>query len=88
MAGSNSSVKRQKQSERRRSRNKSVRSEVRTSVKKFLQAVASSNRQDAEKRLLETQTLIDKAVGKGVYHRNTGARTKSRLTKRLNKLSV
>ncbi len=88
MAGYNSSVKRHRQSETRRVRNKSVRSEVRTSIKKFREAVSANNKAEAEKEFLETQQLIDGAVTKGVYHKNTASRTKSRMAHALNKLGA
>jgi small subunit ribosomal protein S20 len=49
-------------------------------MKKVLEAVEDQNLELAEKRLQEAQSAIDKAVVKGVIHRNTGARRKSRLT--------
>ncbi len=88
MAGYNSSVKRHRQSETRRLQNKSVRSEVRTCIKKFHQAVGANNKADAEKQYLETQILIDGAVTKGVFHKNTASRTKSRLAHALSKLGA
>jgi small subunit ribosomal protein S20 len=69
-------------------KNKSVRSEVRTSIKKFHQSVETNNKAETEKIFRETQQLLDSAAGKGVFHANTVARTKSRLVHRMNKLAA
>ncbi|WP_455381150.1 30S ribosomal protein S20 [Salinispira pacifica] len=68
--------------------NKSVRSEVRTSIRKFREAVSANNKSDAEKVFLATQKLIDGAVTKGVYHKNTASRTKSRMAHALSKMGA
>jgi small subunit ribosomal protein S20 len=57
---------------------------VRTNIKQFLDAVGNNNKQDAETQYLTVKKLIDSATGKGVYPKNTAARTKSRLAKKLN----
>jgi small subunit ribosomal protein S20 len=82
-----SAEKRQRQSEARRLRNRKVRSEVRTEVRKFLEVVESKNREQAGAVYRSCQKLIDSAVRKGVYHRNTAARKKSRLSAKLNALA-
>ena len=84
MAGQGSAAKRYRQSERRRLRNRVVRSRVRSSIRKFLVAVEDQNRDTASEQLKTVTTLLDSAAGKGVYHQNTAARTKSRLTRKLN----
>ncbi len=63
-------------------------SEVRTSVKSFITAVSSNNKEEAEKAFRLVVKKIDTAAGKGVFHRNTVARKKSRLAKMLNRLNV
>jgi small subunit ribosomal protein S20 len=78
-----SAKKRQRQSEARRLRNRKVRSEVRTGVRKFLEAVETKNRETAGTAYISCQKLIDSAARKGVYHTNTAARKKSRLSARL-----
>ena len=78
-----SAEKRQRQSEVRRQRNRRVRSEVRTIVRKFVEAVASKNKENAAQLYISCQKLIDTAARKGVYHMNTAARKKSRLCARL-----
>ncbi|MFP4378522.1 MAG: 30S ribosomal protein S20 [Spirochaetales bacterium] len=81
-----SAAKRHRQSERRRVRNRAVRSKVRTNIRQFLASVESNNKQEAETRYLTVKKLIDNAQGKGVYPKNTAARTKSRLAKKLNSM--
>jgi small subunit ribosomal protein S20 len=67
-------------------RNRALRSKVRSGVRSFLEAVDSNDKAAAESRLQSVTKLIDTAAGKGVYHKNTAARTKSRLRKKLNAL--
>ncbi|TVQ27131.1 MAG: 30S ribosomal protein S20 [Spirochaetaceae bacterium] len=81
--GKSSAQKRHDQSEKRRIRNKAVRSRVRTGIKNFRSAVAQSDTTTAETSYQSVTRLMDAAVSKGVYHRNTVARLKSRLYKRL-----
>jgi small subunit ribosomal protein S20 len=82
-----SAEKRQRQSEVRRLRNRQVRSEVHTEVRKFLEAVEAKNREKAAAAYHSCQKLIDSASGKGVYKMNTAARKKSRLSAKLNALA-
>lgn len=86
MSDQDSAAKRHRQSEKRRVRNRSIRSRVRNSIRTFLDAIESKNKDAATQQLGEVTKLIDAAAGKGVYHRNTAARTKSRLAKRLHVL--
>ena len=81
-----SAAKRHRQSQKRRMRNRSMRTKVRTGIRRFREAVDANDRNGAEERLQEVTKLIDTAAGKGVYHKNTAARTKSRLRKKLNAL--
>lgn len=87
MAEKGSAAKRHRQSLRRRLRNRVAVSEVRTSVKSFVTAVGSNNKEEAEKALRLVVKKIDTAAGKGIFHRNTVARKKSRLAKMLNRLN-
>lgn len=79
-----SAAKRHRQSEKRRLRNRTVRSKVRTGTRKFLEAFQANEKDTAEKRYIELTKLIDSAASKGIYPRNTAARKKSRLHKKLN----
>ncbi|NBB90478.1 MAG: 30S ribosomal protein S20 [Spirochaetes bacterium] len=81
-----SAAKRYRQSLKRRTRNRAMRSKVRTEIRGFLDAVDGKDKSAAETRLQSVTKLIDTAAGKGVYHKNTAARTKSRLRKKLNAL--
>lgn len=89
MANTRSAIKRMKQSEKRRARNRAVRSKVRSAIKGArgaLQAsVADASATGAP--VLAAIRTIDKAVTKGVIHRNTAARKKSALARRLAKLT-
>lgn len=87
MIAHGSAAKRHRQSEKRRVMNRAVRSEVRSGIKKFLDAVDAENKDGASKQLQVVTKLVDTAAGKGVYHRNTTARTKSRLHKKLNAMA-
>ena len=82
-----SAAKRHRQSLRRRLRNRMTVSEVRTSIKNFTTAISSNNKEEAEKAFRLVVKRIDSAAGKGVYHKNTVARKKSRLAKMLNRLN-
>ncbi len=79
MATTKSAVKRIRQNERRRLRNRTVRSRVRTLVK----AARAADGQAGSAAILEAIRALDKAVSKGVLHRNTAARKKSALARRL-----
>lgn len=81
MANIKSQIKRNRQNEERRQRNKGVRSELRTRTKKAVAAVEAGESGEAELKLAIKR--IDKAATKGVIHKNTAARKKSRLIKQL-----
>lgn len=83
MSNSRTAMKRHHQSLRRRTRNRSARSRVRTSIKAFEAAVIGGERSAAEARFFDFVRLIDTAAGNGLYHRSTAAKKKSRLHKRL-----
>jgi small subunit ribosomal protein S20 len=65
----------------RNARNKSIRSKVKTAVKKVDAAVLAQDKEAAQAALLLASSEIDKAKVKGVYHKNTAARKVSRLAK-------
>ena len=85
MANIKSQIKRNRQNERRRVRNKAVRSELRTRQKAVLQAAENGSDDVAELTRLAIKRL-DKAASKGVIHKNQAARRKSRLVKQLQRL--
>ncbi len=80
MANIKSQIKRNRQNERRRLRNKSVRSEVRTRTKNAIDAVGTEDDADA---LRVAVKRIDKAASAGVIHKNQAANRKSRLMRRI-----
>ena len=86
MPNHKSSEKRVRQSEKRRVINRSNRTKVRTYIKK-LRAALDGQSGDVQSTLPETISVIDKAVQKGVMHKNAAARYKSRLTVRANQVA-
>ncbi|HVE91093.1 MAG TPA: 30S ribosomal protein S20 [Actinomycetota bacterium] len=85
MPRSRTVLKRQRQTEVRRVRNKGVRSELKTAEKRVRQTAATDA---AEAEFQTLQKRLDKAAGKGVIHPNKAARKKSRLAKALRKASA
>ena len=88
MANIKSAIKRIRQAEKRRVRNAKVRSSMRTAVKTARESIAEGQAAPAREAVLRTIRTLDKAVTKGVIHRNVAARKKSRLTRQLNALSA
>ncbi len=85
MANIKSQIKRNRQNEKRRLRNRAVRSELRTREKALLAAVGTDGEAEA---LRQTIKRIDKAAAKGVIHKNAAARKKSRLAARIASLTA
>ncbi len=79
MANTKSAVKRAKTSEKRRLRNKQVKSRVRTVIRRFRESLREGDEQLVEERLRNAVSTLDRAVSKGVLHRNSVARKKSQL---------
>lgn len=79
MANTKSAVKRAKTSEKRRLRNKQVKSRVRTVIRRFRESLREGDEQLVEERLRNAISALDRAVSKGVLHRNSAARKKSQL---------
>ena len=73
-----------RQNERHRVRNKGRRTTLKTQVRKFLDALLGKDAAIAEKELRATAKALDRTASKRTIHRNTAARRKSRLAKRLN----
>jgi small subunit ribosomal protein S20 len=88
MANTRSALKRMRQSEKRRVRNAAVRTSVRTAVKTTRTSLAAASVDEARASLARAVQLLDRAVTKGVVHRNAAARKKSRLTRQLNALAA
>ncbi|GAC1467322.1 MAG: 30S ribosomal protein S20 [Chamaesiphon sp.] len=94
MANTKSAIKRVQVAERNRLRNKASKSAVKTLIKNYFAAVANYGAnpspeamQEMESRMSAAYSKIDKAVKRGVLHRNNGANKKSRLAKALKKQS-
>lgn len=68
-------------------RNKAIKSGVKTSVKKVLVAIEANDKAAASQALIAATATIDKAAGKGVYHKNTASRKISRLAQAVNKMA-
>lgn len=81
MANHKSAEKRIRQNARRKEINRSNRSKLRTQIKKLRAAIADNDKTVSVELLNPTVSVIDKAVNKGLIHRNTAARYKSRLTR-------
>ena len=86
MANIKSQQKRVITNEKRRVRNQAVRSAVRTEVRKFRDLLNSGDKAAAEAQLRTASRILDKAVTKGVFHRNNAANKKSSMALAFNKL--
>lgn len=78
-----STIKRARQSKKRRLRNRMTKTAVRKAEK---QVRLAQNKEDATARLREADSVLDRAVSKGVVHRKTVSRHKSRMAKHVNKI--
>lgn len=84
MANIKSAKKRIKVIETKTARNKTIKTKVKTYIKKVEAAVAAGDKAVANEALTACISEIDKATSKGIYHKNTAARKISRLTKLVN----
>lgn len=84
MPNTKSAIKRMKTSEKRRLRNASQKSALRTAIKAFETALAGGELEKAQEALRFACRKLDKAVTKGIIHKNKAARKKSRLTLKFN----
>lgn len=87
MANTASARKRARQSEKRRQHNASLRSELRTAIKKVTKAIAAGNKTEAETILRASTGVIDRIADKNIIHKNKAARHKSRLTRAIKALA-
>jgi small subunit ribosomal protein S20 len=83
MANHVSALKRVRQTIKKTEVNRNNRSRVRGALRKMREAVAAGNKESAEKTFRETVSALDKAIQKGVLHKNTAGRYKSRLAARV-----
>lgn len=84
MAHSLSAKKRVRQNIKRRARNRARKEQIKEAVKGFTAAIAGGTLDAAEKALRQAVQKLDRVATKGTIHKNTAARKRSRLTKRLN----
>ncbi len=87
MANIKSQIKRNRQNEKARLRNKAVKSSLKTAIRKFNAAVQNGDAEAAGALLRDASRRLDKAASKGIIHKNQAARRKSRLMRRLEKIS-
>ena len=86
MANSAQARKRARQATRRRANNASMRSKMRTSVKRVVRALNANEADTASTALTQAAPILDASAGKGLIHKNKAARHKSRLNSRLRAL--
>jgi small subunit ribosomal protein S20 len=82
VANIKSQIKRIKTNEKARLRNKAVKSSLKTSVRKFREAAAAGDNENATALLRDATRALDKAVSKGVIHKNQAANRKSALAQK------
>ena len=88
MANIKSALKRIRSSERKRLRNKPIRTALKTYVKTATTSIGTSDTDMSADAVVRAISALDKAAGKGIIHPNQAARRKSRLMKRFNKAAV
>ena len=88
MANIKSQIKRNRQNEKRRLRNKSVKSSLKTAIRKFHEATAAGDNDKATELMRAASRQLDKAASKGVIHANQAANRKSAIAQRLQSLGA
>jgi small subunit ribosomal protein S20 len=88
VANIKSQIKRNRQNEKARLRNKAVKSSLKTAIRKFRQAADAGENEQATAYARAANRLLDKAVSKGVIHKNQAANRKSAIAKRSDSLSA
>jgi small subunit ribosomal protein S20 len=88
VANIKSQIKRNRQNEKARLRNKSVKSSLKTVIRKLNEASTAGNSETATALLRDASRQLDKAVSKGVIHKNQAANRKSAIAKRVAALSA
>ena len=88
MANTKQAKKRVRQAEKHRAHNASMRSMLRTYIKKVTAAIATGDQKNALASLQEATPVIDRMVNKGIIHKNKAARHKSRLTAHIKNLGA
>ena len=88
MANIKSQIKRNRQNEKRRLRNKSVKSSLRTAIRRFREAVEAGDTEQIVERQRSASRALDKAASKGVIHANQAANKKASLARQVNSISA
>jgi small subunit ribosomal protein S20 len=88
VANIKSQIKRNRQNEKRRLRNKSVKSSLKTAIRKFNAAAESGDAEQATALMRAASRQLDKAASKGVIHSNQAANRKSAIAKRMGSLAA
>ncbi len=88
MANIKSQIKRNRQNEKRRLRNKSVKSSLKTAIRKFNEAAEAGDLEKATTLMQDASRKLDKAVSKGVIHTNQAANRKSAIASRVASFSA
>jgi len=88
MANLKSAIKRVNTNNKKRERNIAVKSDMRTNIKRVETFIEANDVENATTSFNETVRIIDKAVQKGVIHKNNGNRHKARLAKKFNQLGA
>lgn len=83
MANIKSQIKRNRQNEKRRMRNKAVKSSLKTAIRKFNAALGAGDSEAAATLMRDASRMLDKAASKGVIHKNQAANRKSAIAHRL-----
>jgi small subunit ribosomal protein S20 len=86
VANIKSQIKRNRQNEAARLRNKAVKSELKTAVRRFREAADAGNSDEAKAAMKSASRLLDKAASKGVVHKNQAAQRKSGMAQRASSL--
>jgi len=79
-----SALKRERQDDVRRKRNRVLKSKVRTAFNKINDSIAHKKKEDTETFFKTYMSVVDLAVKKGIFHKNKGARLKSNMAKKIN----
>lgn len=87
MANHRSALKRARQSEVRRIRNKSYKTQVKNAIREVRTAVADNSPEQAQQTFIKTVSILQKIASKGVIHRNQASRKISRLARQVNQIT-
>jgi small subunit ribosomal protein S20 len=88
VANIKSQIKRNRQNEKRRMRNKSVKSALKTAIRKFHEAAQTGDAEAATALMHDAARKLDKAASKGVIHKNQAANRKSAIAKKLDSVAA